>query len=165
MSINVWLSADNSVFIVVRSSPQAVCIDVCICSCVSVDVRVAAEVRSPGGVRMSIGLCVSLDVAVHQWPLFVSTHQFLLLLDASLPGENLFARKEDGSLEHDVSCSVHSLFYVSRVEGFVLPVCMYIIRIAPVVGQFCDLQGSLCFQLAVGLAVLVGPCLCCTIRD
>ena len=38
------------------------------------------------------------DVAEEKWPLFVSSRDWLLMLDASLPGETFFKRTEDGSL-------------------------------------------------------------------
>ena len=38
------------------------------------------------------------DVAEEQWPLFVNSRDWLLMLDASLPGETFFKRAEDGSL-------------------------------------------------------------------
>lgn len=38
------------------------------------------------------------DVAEEAWPLFVNSRQWLLMLDASLPGEPFFKRAEDGSL-------------------------------------------------------------------
>ena len=39
------------------------------------------------------------DVAEEEWPLFVNSRDWLLMLDASLPGETFFKRAEDGSLE------------------------------------------------------------------
>ena len=39
------------------------------------------------------------DVAEEQWPLFVNSRDWLLMLDASLPGETFFKRAEDGRLE------------------------------------------------------------------
>ena len=38
------------------------------------------------------------DVAEEAWPLFVNSRDWLLMLDASLPGEPFFKRAEDGSL-------------------------------------------------------------------
>ena len=37
------------------------------------------------------------------WPLFICSRNWLLMLDASLPGEPFFRRKEDGKLERNVS--------------------------------------------------------------
>ena len=38
------------------------------------------------------------DVAAEAWPLFVNSRDWLLMLDASLPGKTFFNRAEDGSL-------------------------------------------------------------------
>ena len=38
------------------------------------------------------------DVAEEEWPLFVNSRDWLLMLDASLPGETFFKRAPDGSL-------------------------------------------------------------------
>ena len=42
------------------------------------------------------------DVAEEEWPLFVNSRDWLLMLDASLPGEPFFKRAEDGTLERKV---------------------------------------------------------------
>ena len=42
------------------------------------------------------------DVAEEEWPLFVNSRDWLLMLDASLPGETFFKRAEDGSLERKI---------------------------------------------------------------
>ncbi len=42
------------------------------------------------------------DVHDAGYPLFVSARQLLMMLDASLPGEPFFERKEDGSLKREV---------------------------------------------------------------
>ena len=42
------------------------------------------------------------DVAEEEWPLFVNSRDWLLMLDASLPGEPFFKRAEDGNLERKI---------------------------------------------------------------
>ncbi len=42
------------------------------------------------------------DVHSAGYPLFLTARQFLMMLDASLPGEPFFERKEDGSLKREV---------------------------------------------------------------
>ena len=41
-------------------------------------------------------------VAETEWPLFVNSNDWLLILDASLPGKPFFKRAEDGSLEKNI---------------------------------------------------------------
>ena len=42
------------------------------------------------------------DVAEEEWPLFLNSKDWLLMLDASLPGETFFKRAEDGTLERKI---------------------------------------------------------------
>ena len=42
------------------------------------------------------------DVAEEEWPLFVNSRDWLLMLDASLPGETFFKRTDDGTLERKI---------------------------------------------------------------
>lgn len=42
------------------------------------------------------------DIPNSNYPLFLTSHQLLLLLDASLPGNPFFERGEDGSLKRDI---------------------------------------------------------------
>ena len=42
------------------------------------------------------------DVAEEEWPLFLNSRDWLLMLDASLPGETFFKRAEDGTLERKI---------------------------------------------------------------
>ena len=42
------------------------------------------------------------DVAAEEWPLFLNSRDWLLMLDASLPGETFFKRAEDGTLERKI---------------------------------------------------------------
>ena len=42
------------------------------------------------------------DVAEEEWPLFLNSRDWLLMLDASFPGETFFKRMEDGSLERKI---------------------------------------------------------------
>ena len=42
------------------------------------------------------------DVAEEEWPLFLNSKDWLLMLDASLPGETFFKREEDGTLERKI---------------------------------------------------------------
>ena len=42
------------------------------------------------------------DVAEEEWPLFLNSRDWLLMLDASLPGEKFFKRAEDGTLERKI---------------------------------------------------------------
>ena len=42
------------------------------------------------------------DVADEEWPLFLNSRDWLLMLDASLPGERFFKRAEDGTLERKI---------------------------------------------------------------
>ena len=42
------------------------------------------------------------DVAEEEWPLFLNSRDWLLMLDASLPGETFFKRADDGTLERKI---------------------------------------------------------------
>ena len=42
------------------------------------------------------------DVQQQAFPLFITSRQFLLMLDASCPGDSFFNRKADGSLMRDI---------------------------------------------------------------
>lgn len=55
------------------------------------------------------------DVKDEQYPLFLTSRQFLLMLDASVDGEPFFHRNEDGSLSHEISSSEYSFSEVQDI--------------------------------------------------